>query len=134
MFRKTLPDVKRIVNPVQQMKVKLNDVKSSAISFPGIKANQRVLDLLGDISQRVPKSMDMQVTRMVIDPETVRISGETDTFNTVDNIKTGLEPSDYFSTVTITSANKVTIAGWSNGPPWCDSLGTSCCRCSISET
>jgi YbbR domain-containing protein len=42
---------------------------------------------------------------MVIDPETVRISGETDTFNTVDNIKTGLEPSDYFSTVTITSAN-----------------------------
>lgn len=105
VFRKTLPDVKRIVNPVQQMKVKLNEVKSSAISFPGIKANQMVVDLLGDISQRVPKSMDVRVTRMVIDPETVRISGETDTFNTVDNIKTGLEPSDYFSTVTITSAS-----------------------------
>jgi general secretion pathway protein L len=33
------------------------------------------------------------------------MSGDTDTFNAVDTIKNRLEPSDYFSAVTITSAN-----------------------------
>ena len=35
-----------------------------------------------------------------------RISGETDTYDTVDSNKNGLEPSDYFTTVTISSAKK----------------------------
>jgi tRNA threonylcarbamoyladenosine modification (KEOPS) complex Pcc1 subunit len=42
---------------------------------------------------------------MVVDPEAVKIKGETDTFNTVDIIKKALEPSEYFSSVTISSAN-----------------------------
>jgi len=104
-FAKTFPDAKRIVDPVQQMKAKINELKGSAISLPGFRANQRVLDLLRDLSQRVPKSMDVRVTRMVVDPDTVRITGETDTFNTVDAIKNGMEPSAYFSTATISSAN-----------------------------
>jgi hypothetical protein len=35
----------------------------------------------------------------------VKIKGETDTFNTVDIIKKGLEDSEYFSSVNISSAN-----------------------------
>ena len=64
-----------------------------------------VLELLKDISQRVPKSLNVHVTRMVIDPEAVRINGKTDTFNSVDNIKNELGASAYFSAVTISSAN-----------------------------
>jgi len=105
LFRQTFPDIKRIVNPVQQMKVKITELKKTDFMQPGIKANQKVLDLLNDISLRVPKSSDLHITSMVVDLETVRISGETDTFNTVDNIKSGLEPSEYFSAVTISSAN-----------------------------
>ena len=63
------------------------------------------MDLLRDISERIPASLDVHMSRMVIDPETVRISGSTDTFNSVDTIKGGLEPSAYFSAVTISSAN-----------------------------
>ena len=40
------------------------------------------------------------------DPDTVRMSGDTDTFNALDTIKNRLEPSAYFSAVTITSANR----------------------------
>ena len=105
VFRQTFPDVKRIVDPVQQMKVKVNEAKTSAISAPGTNLEKRVLGLLEDISQRVPKQLDVQVSHMVIDQETVRISGKTDTFNTVDNIKSGLESSKYFSSVAISSAN-----------------------------
>jgi type II secretory pathway component PulL len=103
IFRKTFPETRRIVDPVQQMRVKINEMKSS--THPGVKANHGVLQILKDISQRVPKSTDMKVTRLVVDPETVRMSGDTDTFNAVDTIKNRLEPSAYFSAVTITSAN-----------------------------
>jgi len=80
-------------------------VKTSAISIPGTNSGNKVLDLLKDISDRIPKSLDVRVSRMVIDQETVRVSGKTDTFNTVDNIKNGLETSKYFSGVTISSAS-----------------------------
>jgi Tfp pilus assembly protein PilN len=87
------------------MEVKINELNKSSISSPGIRIDQGVLDLMKDISARVPKTVDVLVTSMVVDPETVRISGETDTFNTVDSLKNGLEPSAYFSAVTIAAAN-----------------------------
>jgi len=105
VFRKTFPDVTRIVDPLQQMKVRINELKKSALMTPGLKADERVVDLIKDISERVPMDLDVHVNRMVIDPDTVQISGDTDTFNTVDSLKGRLEPSSYFTTVTITSAN-----------------------------
>ena len=105
VFRQTFPEVTRVVEPVQQMQVKMNEIKASSISIPGMGSDQRVLDLLKDISERVPSALDVHVTSMVVDPETVRISGETDTFNTVDSLKNGLETSTYFSEVTISAAN-----------------------------
>jgi Tfp pilus assembly PilM family ATPase/Tfp pilus assembly protein PilN len=105
VFRQTFPDVTRIVEPVQQMQIKINESKASAVSFPGMGTDQKVLDLLKDISERVPSALDVHVTSMVVDPETVRIGGETDTFNTVDSLKNGLQTSTYFSEVTIAAAN-----------------------------
>lgn len=43
---------------------------------------------------------------MVIDLDSVRVTGETDSFNTVDGLKNRLEPSDFFNNVTISSANR----------------------------
>ena len=105
VFRQTLPDVKRIVDPVHQLKVRINEINKSALSLPGISAKRKVLDLLRDISLRVPESADVDMTRIVVDPDAVLIRGETDTFNTVDTIKKGLEPSACFDAVTISSAN-----------------------------
>jgi general secretion pathway protein L len=105
IFRQTLPGVTRIVDPVQQMKAKIQEIQSSDLSLPGIGREEKVLDLIRDISIRIPGSLDVKVLSMVVDPETVQIKGETDTFNTVDSIKKGLEPSPYFNEVTISSAN-----------------------------
>ena len=105
VFKQTFPEVTRVVEPVQQMQVKINEIKASAIAIPGMGSDQKVLDLLKDISERVPGALDVHVTSMVVDPDTVRISGETDTFNTVDSLKNGLEKSSFFSEVTISAAN-----------------------------
>ena len=72
---------------------------------PGINGGRKVIDLLRDISRGIPGSLDVKVKRIVVDPEALQMSGETDSFNTVDSIKKGLEPSEYFSAVTISSAN-----------------------------
>lgn len=104
IFSQTFPEVKRIVDPVRQMRGKIKDLKKTAVSQPGT-ARLKVLDLLDDISSRIPDTLDVEVARMVIDQETVLIKGSTDTFNTVDNIKKGLELSANFKGVTISSAN-----------------------------
>jgi general secretion pathway protein L len=105
LFRNEFPGVKTIVDPVHQIKAKINELKKSSISLPDISDKRKVLDLLRDISVTIPESLNLRVTRMLVDPETVQIKGETDTFNTVDIIKKGLENSEYFSSVTISSAN-----------------------------
>lgn len=105
VFRKTLPEVRRIVDPVQQLKVKINEIKKVALPGPGLHSREKVLDLLNDISVRIPASLNLQMTRLVIDQEKVSISGTTDSFNIVDSIKSGLEPSGYFANVAIASAN-----------------------------
>ena len=63
-----------------------------------------ILELLKELSQKIPQSVDVRITRMVVDSERVRLSGGTDTFNTVDKIKNELESSPHFSTAKITSA------------------------------
>ena len=85
------------------MKIKINELNKSSQSGSG--SNIRVLDILREISESLSKSLDVHVSRMVVDNETVRISGKTDTFNTVDSIKGRLEPSSLFGAVTISSAN-----------------------------
>jgi general secretion pathway protein L len=105
VFKQTFPEVTRVRRPLEDMQSKMKEIKGSAVSMPGMGSDQKVLDLLKDISERVPSALDVHVSSMVVDPETVRISGETDTFNTVDSLKNGLETSAYFSEVTISAAN-----------------------------
>jgi general secretion pathway protein L len=67
--------------------------------------DRTVLEILNDISARVPKDLEVQVDRMVVDQDGVQIRGTTDTFNTVDSIKKGLESSEMYRDVVIASAN-----------------------------
>jgi len=106
LFKSTFPEVTNVVDPVNQFKIEINELKKSAGFLPGsMYSDRKVLDLLRDISGRIPESFNIDITNMVIDAESVRITGETDSFNTVNNIKSRLEPSVYFKSVTISSAN-----------------------------
>ena len=52
----------------------------------------------------MPANLDVVFTRMVISQQNVNISGMTDTFNSVDDMKARLESDPTFKAVTITSA------------------------------
>jgi hypothetical protein len=77
IFQATFPKQK-IVDPFQQMQINVKE----------------------------PETITVDVTRMVISPETVLISGNTDTFNSVEDIKSNLEKINSFKRVTISSTNK----------------------------
>ncbi|MBN1276772.1 MAG: PilN domain-containing protein [Deltaproteobacteria bacterium] len=105
VFRETFPDIKRIVDPLQQMKVRISETKKLAEAVPGTAYRSPVIEILREISKRVSMSLNVSVTRIGIDQETVRVSGKTDTYSTVDKIQNGLEGSEFFNEVTISSTN-----------------------------
>lgn len=105
IFTSTFPEVKNIVDPVQQMKIKIQQARKNAL-LPGDSEKQiRAIDILNTISKAIPKDMDVIFTRFVMGSESVNISGDTDSFNSVDNIKSNLEKSDIFKKIVISAAN-----------------------------
>ena len=103
MFSSTFPDVKRIVNPLHQFTIKLNETKKA--SFATASNHVRVIDVLNEISKQIPSKTDVVFSRLVKLTDSIIISGNTETFNSVDNMKSLLENIIFFKKVTISSAN-----------------------------
>lgn len=104
IFKNTFPGVTRIVEPAQQMKVKLREAKESMVLPTDSSVHGAVVDVLRDIALRIPKTADVDVANLIIDEDRVRLKGLTDKFKTVDAVKNGLQESGYFKDVAIASA------------------------------
>lgn len=106
IFKTTFPEVTKIVDPLQQMKVKIKEAKKSAF-FPSETTKYiRSIDVLNEMSKRIPDKVDVDFTRLVISHENVMVSGITDTFNSADEIKRQIEESELFQKAIITSTSK----------------------------
>jgi Tfp pilus assembly PilM family ATPase len=105
VFHETFPEVTRIVDPFQQMQVKLQEAKKNSVIQTVTAPHIRSIDIIDSISKSIPQNITLDVTRMVISPDTVLISGNTDTFKSVDDIKNRLEQIEFFKKVTISSSN-----------------------------
>ena len=105
IYKETIPGSGRLVNPVQQLQVKVNELKSATSTGASDDPTLNTLVLLGDVSDRIPESLEVTFQRYIYDRKTIRIKGLTDNFNTVDQMKQSLDKSPYFSEVAIVSAN-----------------------------
>ncbi|MGW8287691.1 MAG: GspL/Epsl periplasmic domain-containing protein [Desulfobulbales bacterium] len=105
IFTQTFPNITNIVDPIHQMKTMISELKNESGSAPGMNMDRTILEILNDISGRIPKDLNLQVDRMVVDQEGIQMRGTTDNFNTVDSIKKGLESSEIYNDVVIASAN-----------------------------
>ena len=106
VFKASFPDATRIVDPLAQMRSKLQEVQAPTVSMPLYTQEQRILAILADVSSRVPDSLSMHVTRMVVDEDSIKIKGTTDAFNNVNTIKKLLSKSSRYVEVAIVSATK----------------------------
>jgi type II secretory pathway component PulL len=105
VFTETLPEVTRIVDPIQQLEVKIRETRQTSMDKDGTLPTITMIDILAEISANIPASLDIRLARFVVDDNGLRLKGTTDTFNTVDAIKKGLEQSPAFSNVEISSAS-----------------------------
>jgi general secretion pathway protein L len=105
IFKATFPEVKAVHYPYQEMQARMREANKNAVLQAEAGPHIRSIDILNSISEKIPKTIAVNINRLVIQPENVLISGTTDTFNSVDDIKGRLEQIQYFQKVTISSAN-----------------------------
>lgn len=108
VFRETVPEVATIVNPIQQLQAINNQIKATYKPGGKDRPGFTVIDLLAELSSRIPANYKVKVVRLVADADTVRLKAVTGDFNTVDNIQKELGKSPYFKEVVISSANQST--------------------------
>jgi general secretion pathway protein L len=105
VFKATFPAVKSIRYPYQEMQAKIRETKKTAAFEAEAGPHIRSIDILNSISEKIPENITVNLTRLVIQPDNVVISGTTDTYNSVDGIKGRLEQIPQFEKVTISSSN-----------------------------
>ncbi len=105
IFSETLPDVTRIVSPVQQLQVRIKEAKQAYAAGGAESAGVGMLALLAELSRRIPASLEVRMSKMVADQNDIQLKGTTENFNIVDSVQKELEKSPYFKKVEISSAN-----------------------------
>ncbi len=105
VFKETFPAVKSIRYPYQEMLAKIREIKKTAAFAAEAGPHIRSIDILNNISEKIPENITVNLNRLVIQPDNVVISGTTDTYNSVDGIKGRLEQIPQFEKVTISSSN-----------------------------
>ncbi len=105
IFAAAFPDVRRVGDPLSQMKSELRRMQSGNPDTGTPIPQVRTVDVLHQLSLMIPAELEVLFNRMVLGGDGFTISGETEGFNIVDEIKNRLEKSELFSQVTIASAN-----------------------------
>ena len=106
IFKATFPDVEQIKGTAyQHMQSRMQVANKNAVLQADAGPQVRSIDILKGISEKIPPNINVNLTRLVVQPENVLISGTTDTYDSVDVIKSRLEQIQYFEKVTISSAN-----------------------------
>ena len=106
VFASTLPEAGRVTRPVdvldEQIEYLRQDVKMLDDVVP--VANSTSVDLLRAVSAAVPKSVRIDSGEYLMDPDSVRLTGNTDTFESVDSLKQKFMETGFFSEVQVKDA------------------------------
>jgi len=103
-FTQALPEVKRVVNEIQQMKARVQEERAKLAALGGGGGSGSPLEILRELSMMVEPSMKVRVTELIVDPETVEVNGEADSFDTVNQLKSRLDRSARFKEVQLKTA------------------------------
>ena len=105
IFKATFPQARRVGDAGDQMKSELKKARTGKIDSGGTTPKASTVDVLRQISNAIPKEIEVLFTRLVFGSDVLTLSGETAAFNVVDDIKNRLEKIELFQEVTIASAN-----------------------------
>jgi general secretion pathway protein L len=102
IFQQTFPNVKTIVNEVEQTKAAQKEIEKKAAFFGN--GTVTVLDLIGELTRRMPKDRVIEVSDLLIEQASIRMEAQTESFDSVEKFKEALEKYERFREVTISDA------------------------------
>jgi general secretion pathway protein L len=101
-FQQTFPNVKTIVNEVEQTKSAQKEIDKKMAFFGS--GTLTVLDLLGELTRRMPADRVVEVSDLLIEQNSIRMEAQADSFESAEKFKAILEKYDRFREVTISDA------------------------------
>jgi general secretion pathway protein L len=111
IFQDTFPDrsIPEGLSPLLLMQAQVKQALDNKGANPRVPETENefevpAVDVLHALSSQIPDSLDARLNRLLLSRGQVTIAGSTDSFNTVDRLKSALEKSALFKTVTINSA------------------------------
>jgi general secretion pathway protein L len=105
LFKSVLPDIQTIREPVHQLHVEIEELKKKAFATADTHSYLPAIDILFNLSQDIPESLDVRFAKLVVGDQSILISGTTDSFNAVNEMKGRLEKNSLFKIVKINSAD-----------------------------
>lgn len=107
IYKKTFPD-KRIgnIDPLLLMQASVGELTQGGSANADTENIDRVQagSILLELSVCIPKAVDVQVSRLMLDKTRMILSGSADNYNTIDQVKGFIEKSPFFKKVNIGSA------------------------------
>ena len=105
ILRETFPEVTTVVHPLDQMKLKIKDVEKQNEVFEQVFGQKpTALEILNEISRRIPPEISVAVTDLTLDAKSIRFLGWTDSFNAVNRIEQELGKSEMLGRVRVSNA------------------------------
>ncbi len=104
-FRATLPEVTNIVSEVDQLSARVDELEARARSLGSLVDREiSPLRLLRDISERIPKEIEVEFEELVVEENRVRIKGVTVSFDAIARIEAELAKHPRFAQVAVSKA------------------------------
>lgn len=109
-FKKNFPGPGVMVDPVQQLRTKLDENRNT-FGLDGGSSKLSVLDILKEISSLVPPSLNIVISNLSYEDKTVAIRGEAKRMDDITALKYELLKSGYFKDVKMGSTSLVKDGG-----------------------
>ena len=97
IFKTAAPEITRIVDPVQQFKVKIAETKKISAGLGGMESGATVLNILKDISTLAPPATEFLMSGFNLDGNRLVIKGTVKNFDAADVLKKELARSKYLT-------------------------------------
>ena len=107
IFHRTLPEEKNIVNPLAQLKQKLQSLRKDYELFGSISsAGTGPLDVLNAIALSTPSELKISLDDVLVTADSVRLAGTSESFESVYNWQHLLDEALDFSTVDVRDVHR----------------------------
>ena len=108
-FTQALPGVKRVVNELQQLRNYVTEEKARVEALGGYLSVGSSLEILRDLSQAMDPSWKVRVTEYSSGSEEIEVSGEADSYDTLNKLKSKLDQVNQFQDVQLKTARSSTL-------------------------